>query len=229
MHNTAMLHGRLFFDTYVDDLEDITIVDIGSQDVNGSLRSAAPRKCKYVGLDFIPGRGVDVVIDDPYSLPLNDSTVDVCVSSSCFEHSEFFWLSFLEVARVLKPGGIFYLNAPSNGHFHRYPVDCWRFYPDSGIALQNWARRNGHDVTLLESFIGRQRSGVWNDFVAVFVKSSSAASRYPKRIQSRFNEFTNGWTLERGDFTKLSAVPEDQISLCWQLKHKVQRLLRLPL
>jgi SAM-dependent methyltransferase len=70
-----------------------------------------------------------------YKLPFADGSVDVVLSSSCFEHSEFFWLLFLEILRVLRPEGLFYLNAPSNGPFHRYPVDCWRFYPDSGNAL----------------------------------------------------------------------------------------------
>jgi SAM-dependent methyltransferase len=148
MHNTAMQHGKLFFDTYVDDRADLTIVDIGAQDVNGSLRTVAPANCKYVGVDFAEGKGVDVIIDDPYALPFDDATIDVCVSSSCFEHSEFFWLSFLEVLRILKPEGLLYLNVPSNGYFHQYPVDCWRFYPDSGRALQNWARaRRVHEVS----------------------------------------------------------------------------------
>ena len=31
---------------------------------------------------------------------------------------------------MLRPAGLFYLNAPSNGDFHRYPVDCWRIMPD---------------------------------------------------------------------------------------------------
>jgi SAM-dependent methyltransferase len=228
MHNTAMQHAKLFFDTYVEDRAELTIVDIGAQDVNGSLRTVAPANCKYVGVDFAEGKGVDVIIDDPYALPFDDATIDVCVSSSCFEHSEFFWLSFLEVLRILKPEGLLYLNVPSNGYFHQYPVDCWRFYPDSGRALQNWARRNGYDATLLESFIGKQKSGVWNDFVAVFVKSGKA-HRYPERIQSRFDDFTNGWTVERGEFTKFQVVPEDQLSLSWQMRKKLQRLAGQPL
>ena len=56
--------------------------------------------------------------------------------------------------RVLKPAGLLYINAPSNGDYHRYPVDCWRFFPDSGVALQNWANRNGYECAMLESFNG---------------------------------------------------------------------------
>jgi SAM-dependent methyltransferase len=180
MHKSALDTGRLFFELYVPN--PCTIADIGSLDVNGSLRRFAPVGSNYIGFDFADGEGVDRILQDPYELPLADQSVDVVVSSSCLEHSEFFWLSFLEMVRVLKPQGVLYISAPSNGQFHRYPVDCWRFYPDSGKALQNWARRNGYDAMLLESFTGPQDWDLWNDFVAVFVKGERFASEYPKRI-----------------------------------------------
>lgn len=139
MHPTAMDNGRRFFATYLDASAPALILDIGSQDINGSLRQAAPAGARYVGLDFAAGRGVDRVLDDPYRLPFDDGVADAVVSSSCFEHVDMFWLTFNEILRVLRPGGLFYLNAPSNGAFHRYPVDCWRFYPDAGDALVRWA------------------------------------------------------------------------------------------
>jgi len=192
MHDTAMEYGAAFFDTYLAGLSNLTIVDLGSQDVNGSLRSVAPPGHTYVGVDFVEGRGVDVVITDPYVLPFEDESVDVLLSSSCFEHSEFFWLLFNETLRVLKPSGILYVNAPSNGTFHRFPVDCWRFYPDSGVALQNWGKRSGYHCAMLESFVGVRKSDVWNDFVAVFVKDERHAARYANRIQNGLLGFTNG-------------------------------------
>src|SRR5262245_50561319 len=112
MHTTAMENGRRFFSTYLREGA-VTVVDIGSQDVNGSLRTVCPGHAKYVGVDFAAGQGVDIVIQDPYKLPFDAASVDVVVSSSCFEHSEFFWVLFLELLRVLKPAGLLYLNAPS--------------------------------------------------------------------------------------------------------------------
>lgn len=82
----------MFFDTYVR--TPARIINIGAQDVNGSLRSVAPAGAEYVGLDLTEGRGVDVVITDPCELPFDDGSFDVAVTSSCFEHSEFFWLTF---------------------------------------------------------------------------------------------------------------------------------------
>ena len=212
MHDTAMKHVKLFFETYVENSENLTIEDIGAQDVNGSLRSVAPANCKYVGVDFTNGRGVDVLITDPYKLPIKKDSVDVVVSSSCFEHSEFFWLSFNEIQRILKPSGLFYLNAPSNGPFHRFPVDCYRFYPDSGIALQNWARKSGYKTTMLESFIGKQDRGIWSDFVGVFLKDGKLASKYPSRIQDSYNSYTNGLRLGSTDYANYTEKTEDQDS-----------------
>lgn len=192
MHDTAMEYGAAFFNTYLKNSNETTIVDIGSQDVNGSLRSVAPPYAKYVGVDFVVANGVDIVITDPYSLPFEDESVDVVVSSSCFEHSEFFWLLFNESLRILKPAGLLYINAPSNGAFHAYPVDCWRFYPDSGVALQNWGKRSGYNCALLESFIGIRKKDIWNDFVGVFVKDENNAVQYQNRIQNTPTRFSNG-------------------------------------
>jgi len=106
MHVNALKHGTLFFDTY-HHRNDLIIGEIGSYDVNGSIRSNIENRCKeYIGFDFQHGPGVDIVLDDPYQLPVDDNTFDMLVTTSCFEHSELFWLTFLEALRVLKPTGL---------------------------------------------------------------------------------------------------------------------------
>jgi SAM-dependent methyltransferase len=192
MHPSALNNGKLFFDTYAASLNGATVVDIGAQNVNGSLSDVMPAHLRYVGVDFVKAKGVDVVLDDPYQLPFDDESVDIVVTSSCLEHSEMFWLMFLEILRVLRPNGLLYMNVPSNGDFHRYPVDCWRFYPDSGNALVTWAQRNGLRPRLLESFVSEQRIDLWNDYVAVFVKDERFATSYPGRMVNRKPDFTNG-------------------------------------
>ncbi len=188
MHDSAMYYGRAFFETYcAKGFEKKTIVDVGAQDVNGSLRSFCPSGATYIGVDFVEGAGVDVVLSDPYELPFTDASIDVVVCSSVFEHSELFWLLFLECIRILKPDGLLYLNAPSNGPVHRWPGDFWRFYPDAGHALVNWSRRSEYRTLLLESFIAEKQGpitggGRWNDFVAVVLKDDVYEALYPQRI-----------------------------------------------
>ena len=209
MHPSALLNARMFFDVYGSSFASGRVLDIGAQDVNGSLREVCPPQFSYVGVDFVAGKGVDVVLDDPYRLPFEDGSVDVVVSSSCFEHSELFWVLFLEIVRVLRAPGLFYLNAPSNGEIHRYPLDCWRFYPDSGKALVTWARRSGYDLALAESYVCKQIGDVWNDFVAVFLKGSQFAPAFSGRITDGFGEFSNGTALGRAEPLNPQRYPED--------------------
>jgi GT2 family glycosyltransferase/SAM-dependent methyltransferase len=213
LHDTALYYGSLFFKTYVNSEKSSKILDLGSQDVNGSLRTVASKTAEYIGVDVVDGKGVDVKVTDPYKLPFEDNFFDAAVSSSCFEHTEFFWLSFLELLRVLKPEGLLYINAPSNGSFHRYPVDCWRFYPDAGIALVNWAHRNGlKETALLESFMGDQKNDKWNDFVAVFIKSKKHISAYKKRMTSSFSfEYSNAHLIESEEVLNFKDQSFDQL------------------
>ncbi|MFK3725682.1 rhamnan synthesis F family protein [Pseudomonas monteilii] len=196
MHLSALNYGRLFFESYRDNLPvGAKVVDIGAQDVNGSIKDVCPEEYQYIGVDFVEGKGVDVILDDPYALPFEDESIDAIVCSSCFEHSDMFWLVFNEILRILKPTGLVYINAPSNGYIHRYPVDCWRFYPDAGNALVTWAKRSGYDPVLLESFIGPRAAdnmdGAWNDFVAVFAKSQPLEGQFQRKMLDALDEFDN--------------------------------------
>jgi SAM-dependent methyltransferase len=204
MHATAINNCKYFFDTYSKSFahhETSKVVEIGSQDVNGSLRQVCPSNFQYIGVDFQEAKGVDLVLDDPYTLPFESNSVDIVVSSSCFEHSEMFWLVFLEVLRVLKPKGLFYLNAPSAGAFHRYPVDCWRFYPDSGKALITWAKRNELNSEMLESHT--QKGHIFQDFVAVFIKDGAYIEEFPNRILDIKHDFENGQIYGNNDVLNL--------------------------
>lgn len=192
------------------------VVEIGSQivpGVRGSLRDVAPPNSEYIGVDFVSGNGVDVVMTDPYVLPFESESVDICLASSVFEHSEMFWVLFLEILRILKPDGLFYLNVPSNGFVHRYPVDCWRFYPDSGKALVNWGKRNKFNPALLESYISAQNNDVWNDFVAVFIRDENQAPAYPKRITDTYKDFFNGCVHGSQEFLNPKDATEDMLKI----------------
>lgn len=181
MHDTAHAHARLFFELYWQP-DFARVAELGSYDVNGRLRDHGPPGAAWIGMDMAPGPGVDVVVAPGAALPLPDAAADVAVTSSAFEHDIAFWDSFLELVRILRPGGLLYVNAPSNYAVHRYPLDCWRFYPDAGQALCEWAGRKGVAVTLAESFVGKQGGEGWCDFVAVFRKAGPGTLRRRGRI-----------------------------------------------
>ncbi len=83
MHPTAMSNCQSFFDTYAPSFvnrQHVKVIEIGSQDVNGTLRDACPSNFEYIGVDFQEAQGVDIVLKDPYSLPFEDKSVDIILS-----------------------------------------------------------------------------------------------------------------------------------------------------
>ncbi|VWC84214.1 hypothetical protein BLA18112_02848 [Burkholderia lata] len=167
MHDTAYKIGGLVMDTYLPSIPS-KILEIGAQNINGTLRDHSPRNAEYVGLDFVAGDGVDIVITGIGDWSVPDDHFDLVIASSVFEHDNAFWRTFIEMCRKVKPGGHVYVSAPSNGSVHRFPKDYWRFYPDSGLALEGLARSEGFELTLVESFVAEREADAWNDFCAVF-------------------------------------------------------------
>ena len=164
-------------------------------------------------MDLEKGPNVNIVLDNPYKIPLEENSVDVVISTSCFEHNEMFWLTFNEIQRILKSNGLFYLNAPSNGPYHAFPVDCYRFYPDSGKALAKWSNFSGFkNVIMLESFTGKQEKDVWNDYVSIFLKDKKFIDEHPERIINTLKtQYYNGKIYNSEQTLNLSLKTEDQI------------------
>lgn len=193
MHPTAKENLTSFFKTYCKE-EKLKVLEIGSRSYGFNKNEYLPTNVEYIGLDLVPGGNVDVVIDDPYTYPLDSNSIDIVISTSVFEHTDFFWLSVLEIMRVLKPNGLFYMNAPSNGCIHRFPRDSWRFYPDAGMSLKDWINRNGGNSIVLESYTDYQQENhiTFNDFVCIFLKNKDFISEHPNRILYEKKTFFNG-------------------------------------
>jgi SAM-dependent methyltransferase len=210
MHDSAFRIGELVMQTYCD-LPKARILEIGSMDVNGSLRDVAEPTTQYVGVDLEEGPAVDVVVKPGEKLPFDDASFDLIMASSAFEHGPRFWETFLEMCRVAQPGGHIYVNAPSNGGVHRYPLDCWRFYPDAGLALMDYAQTNEIQIDLVESFVGkryRDSRDEWNDFVAIFRKGPSKVPMNVDFIYKRYPSYnTKTWSSPDLDYE--TSITED--------------------
>ena len=211
MHDTAFHIGTLAMNIYAD-LRTDSILEVGSQAFNGSLRDNALPSTRYVGIDIEEGEGVDVVIEPGKSFPVDEGAFDLVMATSVFEHDPCFWMTFLEMCRAAKDGGYIYINAPSNGVVHRYPQDNWRFYPDSGRALSQWATSQGCPVTLVESFVANREKDIWNDFVAVFRKGP-IKRKLPNVFLHEHVRCTDVLTWKSKEIINPSEQPEDMILL----------------
>jgi SAM-dependent methyltransferase len=175
LENMSKCYRRFIRGSELEASGRVTVLDVGGADVNGSYRDVFDGpQFTYLGADLAPAEGVAIVLDDPYRIPLDDASVDIVVSGQMLEHCEFFWLAFAEMMRVVKPSGFVFLIAPSAGPIHRYPVDCYRFYPDGFRALAKYA--NCETVE-----IWQDERGPWNDLVGVFRRRGAAERRTSDR------------------------------------------------
>ena len=242
MHDTSFENLELFINSYFSNIDGLKVIDVGSRLRTPEKKIRWKRTLEnfdYIGVDIVDGDNVDVVLEDPYKYPFEDESIDVIVANSIFEHSEFFWSLFLELTRILKPSGILYINAPSNGNFHRGPfdqdslVDVYRFYPDSGKALQKWGNKNGlKNLILLESYTFKKRTQNWNDFVAVFLKDKNYLNLYNDRIINNTEHFYNGYVFEQKGILNYQELTEDHISLfkkqyLRRMKESIKKTLHL--
>lgn len=171
MHQSSLENMQKCFERYVKSLpwgnrERIQVVDIGGANINGSYADIfSGREFIYKAADIHPSAEVDILLDDPYGLPFADNSIDILLSGQVFEHVEYFWRLFREMARALKSDGLILLITPSSGPIHRYPVDCYRFYPDAYRALAK-------DTGCLLIDMWHDDRGPWNDLVGVFAKQT---------------------------------------------------------
>lgn len=155
------------------------ILEVGSANVNGSLRPLCPEGSEWVGVDRQPGPGVDVVVRSEELPAWLAGHFHLVLSSSCVEHDPCFWVTFLSMLDMLVPSGLLYINAPAKGPYHAHPVDCWRLFPDSGRALEAWGQRQGYDVHLLEAFAAGTSEQEWIDTVFVFSRGKPPEGYVP--------------------------------------------------
>ncbi len=198
MHQSSLEHIGRLVQTHLNRTQSLRIIDIGSYDVNGSYKVffEAPH-WHYTGVDLSPGPNVDMVLASPYRLPFASHSVDVIVSGQAFEHIEFFWLTWLEMTRVLRPGGLIFLVAPSRGPEHRYPQDCWRFYPDGYRALASFGGLELLSVSTDWAPHADEFSAPWGDTVGVFRQPPMGwATRLKKRLVQQLRyRVTPGYRL----------------------------------
>lgn len=178
MHPSSYNNMARFVDRHLAEHSDsaLAIADIGSMDVNGCYQPLFAReRWTYTGVDLDAGKNVDVILPSAYEWPFDDGQFDVVVSGQALEHVEFVWLTVKEVARVLKGGGLCCLIAPSAGPEHRYPVDCWRIYPDGMRALAKYAGLEVVDVySQWDKAVHPDLNPIWKDTVLIARKPTAA-------------------------------------------------------
>jgi tetratricopeptide (TPR) repeat protein len=88
------------------------VLEVGSYDVNGSIREFFDH-CEYIGLDLMPGPGVDVVSSGhEYNTYKRFDTVMSC---ECFEHNPYYFETFENMVSTTCGGGLVVFTCATEG------------------------------------------------------------------------------------------------------------------
>ncbi len=173
----------------------LKILDVGSQDITGHGYQPifSEPSWSYQGLDIVAGPNVDIVVEEPYSWSrIPGESYDVVISGQAFEHVEYFWLTMLEMSRVLKSNGWCCLIVPSHGPEHRVPVDCYRFYVDGLVALARYAGLQvRHAETQWDTLAIPDSQYIWHDSLLVAQKPEENPVR---RLQRYLQHKVLSWS-----------------------------------
>lgn len=150
MHESSYNEMKVNLDKYAKGL----VADIGSMSKNGAktYRDFMKRYSgiEYIGIDIESGPNVDIVMTGPYTIPLDDNSVDTVISGQCLEHVNNPFKLVLESARILKQGGYMLLTAPFQWREHKYPIDTFRYLPDGMRALMEEA-----GMTVIKTYLNQ--------------------------------------------------------------------------
>lgn len=136
-----------------------SVLEIGSLDINGSVRAAFPHAASYHGVDLVAGPGVDEVADAADWRP--PRAYDVVVCAEVLEHAPR-WEAVLRTCwDALAPGGLLLMTCATEGRAPHSAIDGLEVRPDEHygnvppgdvVAL---LRRLGADRWSIEVATGR--------------------------------------------------------------------------
>jgi SAM-dependent methyltransferase len=153
-----------------EDLSEADILEIGSCDVNGTIRRIFSGYRSYIGVDLAPGPGVDTV-GSGHDLRLPDNSFALTLSCECFEHNPFWLATFMNMHRMTRPDGYVLITCGSLGRIeHGTARTTMSDSPGTSALGINYYR----NLTKADFTNGPLRlADMFSDYVFWYIKASS--------------------------------------------------------
>jgi len=172
----------LFPDHFIDN---VNVLEIGSQDINGTVRDFFQPDANYLGLDLGIAKGVDWTIPGEL-VELPNQWARVCISTECFEHAETWPQILLNMIRITQENGLLILSFAGHGRASHGTVDS---DVESSPLTTSYYKNLGPDDITQKIRLGHyfKRHG--------FQVNSEAGDTYFWGIRSAgcVNTFDDGW------------------------------------
>jgi len=114
-----------------EDVEGKRVIEVGSYDVNGSLRPllTAWKPAEYVGSDIVSGPGVDLICEaEQLVARFGEGRFDLVVCTEVLEHTRRWREVVHNLKHLVAPGGLLLVTTRGPGFaFHAWPNDFWRY------------------------------------------------------------------------------------------------------
>lgn len=190
-----------------------SILEVGSYDVNGTVRKIFATAGRYVGVDLIDGPGVDVV-EFGHKLDHADDSYDASISGECFEHDPHWPETFSNRVRMTRPGGLVAFSCASRGR------------PEHGTSRTDRALSPGTQAAGLDYY----RNLIATDFEqALGLKSMFEDYRF-WYLRTHFDLYFAGIKAGQNEGRPSPRLPDDEtINKLESLMPVMHKVVRAPL
>lgn len=117
-----------------DEIEGKRVIEIGSKDINGSLRQYIEKLgcIQYIGIDIESGKGVDIICNaEDLIEKFGKESFDIVISTELLEHVKDWKKVINNIKDICKNDGIILITTRSKGFgYHDFGLDIgdhWRF------------------------------------------------------------------------------------------------------
>ncbi|MDA9291060.1 class I SAM-dependent methyltransferase [bacterium] len=162
-----------------------TVLDVGSGVSRGPgswLWKNVERK-QYAKLDIVTAPDIDIVAS-ALNMPMDSGTIDAIILQSVPEHINDITLLFKEAHRVLKFGGLVYIEMPFLQGKHGDPDDYWRCTP----AAIDFLLKDKFSIVVSGVSAGPMGALIW-------IFSDLCSNILPFRIVNLILRFVLRWAL----------------------------------